>query len=65
MIDVIVYKPSPYGLVLIHDKPLGFIIYRIKHERVYMSYKSEGKFVRGVYNNIKPSCKIAPRIYNT
>ena len=38
MIDVIVYKPSPYGLVFIHDKPLGFIIYHIKHERVYVSY---------------------------
>ena len=25
MIDVIVYKPSPYGLVFIHDKPLGEI----------------------------------------
>ena len=23
IIDVIVYKPSPYGLVFIHDKPLG------------------------------------------
>ena len=31
MVDVIVYKPSPYGLV--------FIIYHIKHERVYVSYR--------------------------
>ena len=38
MVDVIVYKPSPYGLVFIHDKPLGFIIYHIKHGRVYVSY---------------------------
>ena len=38
MIDVIVYKPSPYGLVFIHDKPLEFIIYHIKHERIYVSY---------------------------
>ena len=41
MTDVIVYKPSPYELVFIHDKllglRLGFIIYRIKHERVYVS----------------------------
>ena len=36
MADVIVYKSSPYGLVFIHDKPLGFIIYHIKHERVYV-----------------------------
>ena len=32
MIDMIVYKPSPYGLVFTHDKTLGFIIYNIKHE---------------------------------
>ena len=38
MIDVIVYKPSPYGLVFIDDKSLGFIIYHIKHERAYVSY---------------------------
>ena len=42
MVDMIVYKPSPYGLVIIHDKPLelrlGFIIYHIKHERVYVFY---------------------------
>ena len=38
MINVIVYKPSPYGLVFIYDKTLGFIIYHIKHERVYVSY---------------------------
>ena len=41
MVDVIVYKPSPYGLVFIHDKPLGlrlgFIIYHVKHERVFVS----------------------------
>ena len=41
MVDVIVYKPSPYGLVFIHDKPLGFIIYHIKHERVYVSYNTQ------------------------
>ena len=40
MVDVIVYKPSPYGLVFIHNKPLGFIIYHIKHERVYVSYNT-------------------------
>ena len=39
MIDVILYKPSPYGLVFVHDKSLGFIIYHIKHERVYVYYK--------------------------
>ena len=39
MVDVIVYKPSPYGLVFIHEKPLGFIIYHIKHEQVYVSLK--------------------------
>ena len=39
MIDVILYKPSPYGLVFIHDKSLGlFIIYHVKHEQVYVSY---------------------------
>ena len=38
MIDGIVYKPSPYGLVFIHDKSLGFIMYHIKHERAYVSY---------------------------
>ena len=38
MVDVIVYKPSPNGLVFIHDKPLGFMIYHIKHERVCVSY---------------------------
>ena len=42
MIDVIVYKPSPYGLVFIHDKSLGFIIYHIKHERAYVSYSDCG-----------------------
>ena len=35
MVDVIVYKPS---LVFMYDKTLGFIIYHIKHERVYVSY---------------------------
>ena len=24
MIDVIVYKPSPYGLVFLHDNPSGY-----------------------------------------
>ena len=40
MIDVIVYKPSPYGLAFIrYDKILGFIIlYHMKHDRVYVSY---------------------------
>ena len=38
MIDVIGYKPSLYELVFIHDKLLGFMIYDIKHERVYVSY---------------------------
>ena len=32
MVDVIVYKPSPYAL--------GFIIFHTKHERVYVSYKA-------------------------
>ena len=35
MVDAIVYKHEPYGLVFIHDKSL---IYHIKHERVYVSY---------------------------
>ena len=39
MVDVIVYKPSPYGLVFIHDKTLGFIIYHTKHARVCVFYK--------------------------
>ena len=39
MVDVKVYKPSLYGLVFIHDKPFGLIIYHIKHERVYVSFK--------------------------
>ena len=51
MIDVIVYKLSPYELVFIHDKPLGvrpvFIIYHIKHERVYVSYKFVRETERG------------------
>ena len=43
MVDVIVYKPSPYGLVFIYminplSYALGFIIYHTKHERVYVSY---------------------------
>ena len=43
MVDVIVYKPSPYGLVFIYminplGYALGFIIYHTKHERVYVSY---------------------------
>ena len=44
MVDVIVYKPLPYGLVFIHDKPLGLRprVYHpsdhTKHERVYVSY---------------------------
>ena len=40
MIDVIVYKPLPYELVFINDKPpgyaLGFIIYHTKNVRVYV-----------------------------
>ena len=45
MVDVLVYKPSLYGLVFIHDKllglyALGFIIYHIKHERVYVLNRS-------------------------
>ena len=58
MIDVIVYKPSPYGLVFIHDKPLGFIIYHIKHERVYVSYKPLmqncplGRFIKNFFLQI-------------
>ena len=44
MIDVILYKPSPYGLVFIHDKSLGFIIYNIKHERAYVSYINLWKY---------------------
>ena len=51
MVDVIVYKPSPYGFVFIHDKTLGLIIYHIKNERVYVSYKT-----------LMQNC---PRIYNT
>ena len=45
MIDVIVYKPEPEGESLYMINPsgyaLGFIIYHIKHERVYVSYKHE------------------------
>ena len=37
MVDVMVYKPSPYGLEFIHDKP-GFIIYHTQRVRVYVSY---------------------------
>ena len=36
------YKPSPYGLVFIHDKLLGLsprVYHHMKHERVYVSYK--------------------------
>ena len=57
MIDVILYKPSPYGLVFVHDKSLGIIIYHIKHERVYVSYitslseaKSFELYVNGFIN---------------
>ena len=34
MFDVIVYKPSPYGLVFIHDKPLGLRprVYQLSHQ---------------------------------
>ena len=38
MIDVIVYKPSPYGLVFINNKLFWFIIYHIKQKQVYVSY---------------------------
>ena len=34
MIDMIMYKPSPYGLVFLHDKPLGLRtqVYRLSHQ---------------------------------
>ena len=34
MVDVIVYKPSPYGLVFIHDKSLGLRpqVYHLSHQ---------------------------------
>ena len=34
MVDVIVYKPSPYGLVFMHDKPLGLRprVYHLSHQ---------------------------------
>ena len=43
MINVIVYKPSPYyGLVFIHDKPIGLRprVYHVSHQTwaVYVSY---------------------------
>ena len=45
MVDVIVYKPSPYGLVFIHDKPLRLRpqVYHISHQTWagYVSYKHE------------------------
>lgn len=39
MIDVILYKPSPY-MINFSSYVLGFIIYHIKHERVYVSYNA-------------------------
>ena len=56
MIDVIVYKPSPYGLVLIYDKPLGFIIYHIKHERVDVSYNT--RFARIIITIMKVAAAV-------
>ena len=54
MVDVIVYKPSPYGLVFKYDNPLGyalgFIIYHIKHGRVYVSYKTLMQNCPWIYN---------------
>ena len=44
MIDVIVYKPSPYGLVFIHDKLLGLrprVYYHIKHKFVLYNTPSK------------------------
>ena len=42
VVDVIVYKPSPYGLGLYMINPsgyaLGFIIYHIEQTRVYVSF---------------------------
>ena len=35
MVDVIVYKPSPYGLVLIHDKSL-----RLSHRVYHLSHQT-------------------------
>ena len=34
MVDVIVHKPSPYGLVFLHDKPLGQRprVYHLSHQ---------------------------------
>ena len=52
MIDVILYKPSTYGLVFIHDKPLGFIIFHIKHERAYVSYNEIRLFVSSAHIKI-------------
>ena len=48
MVDVIAYKPSPYGRLCLHminpsGYALGFIIYHIKHEWVYVSYIIPGK----------------------
>ena len=51
MIDVIVHKPSPYGLEFIHDKPLGFIIYHIKHDRVNVSYSHASRFLIEIVQN--------------
>ena len=44
MIDVRVYKPSPSG------NALGFIIYHIKHERVYVPYN--------IFNILKTNCPV-------
>ena len=68
MIDVMVYKPSPYGLVFIHDKSiapsgyaLGFIIYHIKHERAYVSYKP---LLISRYPINPSSCIYNPKMYH-
>ena len=67
MTHVIVYKPSPYGLVFIHDKPLGFIIYQTKHDRVYVSSKplfpSLASFNRICVKIIEPSLVSAGDVY--
>ena len=41
MVDVIVYKPSPYAL--------GFIIYHIQQERVYVSYNIKVPTIQPYY----------------
>ena len=62
MIDVILYKPSPYGLVFIHDKYLGLgpRVYHILHQTwagLCVLYKAE-QFMLYIEDNNETSSKI-------